>query len=697
MAYCSKCGQFVAEGAKFCSSCGSALDNIDSKSVRQQEFAGKIIKCPSCGTEIPSFTAFCPGCGHEIQSDRVSNAFKNFTDQIGQCDAEIANAPDVPKTGWKSWGNWKKFGWVILNIYTFCIPLVIYLLLPFLGIGGNSSLTAGEKKKASLINNFVFPNDRESILEGLLYIKGQMSVLESGKIDRNTAHWIKIWKSKASQLFEKAEMMFKGDPIATDAYDDILASEKKVKKILLIRVLITVVIIALFVAFVFIRRGNLVLPKKTERPTITESSQTDDNQGIYTYQIRNYTGKNLASVGKSRNERLIDEYGNGSVRIVVVTENGMLIPSDSDLKKEYTVVAQNIEAGKNITMVHLRDSRGEPYSNLVDYQSYEELILYVAPVGEQGYAPQIIDIQPTLDRHIYHVRDYVGRNAASFGKSQNSDRIDGYGNAAIRLVFTSESGEYVDAGNLNELKKYVVVGQDIDPNTELRLEYETNSRGEEYDNLIRSQNYDEINLTVRVLDETIISQMPELNSTNSDTGDDDSEYTELTLKYKVIDGDNAEITGFSGTGNHATIDRKIDGHKVVRIGDKAFQDCTTLESVLFWADVESIGDYSFSGCTALKDISIPNETTYIGKHAFDGCENLSHLIIWGSPEIDDYAFCGCESITELSISHGTKRIGTHAFDGCKALTSVFVWDDNTVIEKDAFVNCPNLKDRPIQE
>lgn len=696
MAYCSNCGQFVADGVKFCSNCGSPMNNGEDRTKRQQEFAGKIIKCPACGTEIPSFTAICPGCGHEINSARVSTAIKDFTNQISQCDRAIANSPAEPKKGWKSWSGGKKVGWVFLNLFTFCIPLVIYLILPLLGIGSMSSLTPEEKNKAQLINNFAFPNDRENILEGLLYIKSQTESLASGKIDRNTWRWIKIWKNKASQLFERAEMMFKGDKIANDAYTDILASEKKVKKSLLIRVVIAVVVVALFTTFVFSRGGGTSYSKKAESPTITENAQTDDSKGIYTYQIRNYVGKNLASVGKFQNGQLIDEYGSGDLRIIVVSENGMLIPADSDLKKEYTVVAQNLESGTDITVVHLRDSRGKPYSNLVDYQSYDELILYVSPVGEQGYVPQITSIQPTLDRHIYHVRDYVGRNAASFGEDKNSNQIDEYGHGEIRIVFTSESGAYVDAGNLNELKKYIVVGQDIDPNTELKLEYETNSRGEEYDNLIRSQNYEEINLTVRPIDESIVSAMPDLETASS-SSNDDAEYTELAVKYKVISGDKAEITGFSGDGNHATINRKIDGHEVVGIGDKAFQDCTTLESVLFWADVKSIGDYAFSGCTALKEISIPNETTYIGKHAFDGCTNLSDLIIWGNPEIDDYAFCGCESITDLSISQGTKRIGTHAFDGCKALTSVIVWDDDTIIEKDAFANCPNLKDRPVQE
>lgn len=497
MAYCSNCGQFVEDGVKFCSNCGSPVMTED-RSKRQQEFAGRIIKCPACGTEIPSFTAICPGCGHEINSAMVSSAFKDFTNQISQCDTTIANSPAEPKKGWASWSKGKRFGWVILNIYTLCIPLLIYLLLPLLGIGGMSSLTPAEQKKASVINNFAFPNDRESILEALLYIKGQMSSLASGKIDRNTARWMKIWKNKATQLYERAEMMFKGDKIATDAYSVILASEKKVNRSLLIRVIIAAVLVAMFALFIFTRSASTTSSsKKAESPTLTENTQTDETKGIYTYQIRNYIGKNLASVGKVENERLIDEYGKGEINIIIVTENGTYISPEDEAKKEYSVVGQNVDAGTDITIVHQRDSKGEPYSSLVDYQSCEEIVLYVAPIGDKNYKPEYITILPTLDRHSYYIRDYVGRNAASFGKTDSSGRIDNYGEGEMRIVFTSENGKYVDPEDIDDLKNYIVVGQDMEPNTELTLEYETNSRGEEYDNLIRSQNYEEINLIVR--------------------------------------------------------------------------------------------------------------------------------------------------------------------------------------------------------
>ena len=417
---------------------------------------------------------------------------------------------------------------------------------------------------------------------------------------------------------------------------------------------------------------------------------------INTYEIRNYVGRNAATIGKEESGYQVDEYGSGELRIVFVTENGMfLLPANSELKKEYVVVAQNIPEKTSINIVHLTDSWGKPYSSLVDYQSYEEIILYVAPIGETTYTPTFVEPQPALDRHKFYVRDYVGKNAATFGAYSSNVRIDKYGAGQLKITFSTADGSFVDSADINELKKYVVVAQSITANTELQLEYEKDSKGKEYDTLIASQNYEQIELTVEKLPEEIISTMPEISASSS--GSSSSDKTELIVKYRVLTSKTAEISGFSGDGNHATIDSKIDGYEIVGIGASAFQDCTTLESVLFWADVKTIGDYAFAGCTSLKEISIPNETTSIGNHAFENCSNLVDLIIWGSPNIGDYAFAGCTSLVDVSISHGTETVGDYAFSGCSNLESVIVWDDNTRFGVNAFADCPKLKDRPIRE
>lgn len=175
------------------------------------------------------------------------------------------------------------------------------------------------------------------------------------------------------------------------------------------------------------------------------------------------------------------------------------------------------------------------------------------------------------------------------------------------------------------------------------------------------------------------------------------EYIEFDVKYNILSDGTAEVIGYSGEGNHATIDSEYNGHKVVRIADYAFADCATLKSVIIWAEIEEIGDYAFKGCQSLLDIDIPVETTYIGKSAFEGCTSLEFVFVWGNPDIESYAFAGCTSLTDFDIPAETKYVGDHAFDGCLSLTTVFVWGDKTEFGKNVFMNCPLLEDKPVED
>ena len=144
------------------------------------------------------------------------------------------------------------------------------------------------------------------------------------------------------------------------------------------------------------------------------------------------------------------------------------------------------------------------------------------------------------------------------------------------------------------------------------------------------------------------------------------------------------------------------GDNCKELGPSCFINCKNLEYVKMPKTCRVIGEYAFYGCENLKYVTcIDKNDCYpvfeYGAHAFDGCTNLSNLIIWGSPNIGEYAFTGCTSITSVSIDSDTKEIGAHAFDGCSNLESVIIWGDDTLVGKDAFANCPKLKDRPIQD
>lgn len=267
---CPDCGEVMKQSEAICNACGYELHSskFDSSNAsgttnsnqRQNEFKGKIIKCPNCGEVLKSFEGICPSCGHELSSVKMSASFKTFVDGITACDASIARSPIPPKKGFRTWSSRGKFWWVVLNIFTLCIPLAIYLIMPLLGIWGGSSFLPDEKRKAALIKNYAFPNDRESVLEILIYIKSQMAFIASGKIDRRAVHWASIWGHKAEQIDQKAEIIIKGDTISASVYSDIMMNWKKIKKSFGIRVSIAFAFIVVLIVVRTVSSGPFGLP-----------------------------------------------------------------------------------------------------------------------------------------------------------------------------------------------------------------------------------------------------------------------------------------------------------------------------------------------------------------------------------------------------------------------------------------------------
>ena len=100
---------------------------------------------------------------------------------------------------------------------------------------------------------------------------------------------------------------------------------------------------------------------------------------------------------------------------------------------------------------------------------------------------------------------------------------------------------------------------------------------------------------------------------------------------------------------------------VTSIGDGAFGDCCSLESITIPSSVTSIGDDAFGGCCSLESITIPNSVTSIGDCAFDQCSKLKSVEIPSSvTSIGRYAFCFCDLRT-ISIPEGIKSINEHVF------------------------------------
>ena len=226
----------------------------------------------------------------------------------------------------------------------------------------------------------------------------------------------------------------------------------------------------------------------------------------YTWYIQDYVGRNAASVGYTSwgGDRL-DRYGSGVLELIFVTEDGTYLDfEDESALRQYIVVDQSLKPNTEMKLVFQKDSKGKEYDNLVDYQSIATIDLKVRRLdgtmkGKAVDAPMVA-VKTSPDKYTWYMRNYVGKNVASFGyTSWGGDRMDAYGSGYIKLNFVADDGAYLDPENFEILKQYVVTRQDIKPNTQIRLTFMKDSKGNEYSNLVQSQTYESITLYVHQL------------------------------------------------------------------------------------------------------------------------------------------------------------------------------------------------------
>lgn len=252
MKFCQNCGTQLQPGARFCPNCGTptgqvanagagtnANQNANNASVRKQEFVGTIRKCPSCGAEVPAFAVTCPVCGHELNEDKVDKSVKEFFDKL-------ANYSDGYETEQDDQAKWKTYGVkYILFFFGACaimlsssieddldlprvIPIISGIVMITVGIFWKTSLTQQQQKKRNLIETFIVPNNKESVIEFLLLSCSQIQpganpITKEGK---NVSLWNKVWKTKIKQTIAKSNILFASDK---DSQEKVKAIRKQYK------------------------------------------------------------------------------------------------------------------------------------------------------------------------------------------------------------------------------------------------------------------------------------------------------------------------------------------------------------------------------------------------------------------------------------------------------------------------------------
>ena len=186
------------------------------------------------------------------------------------------------------------------------------------------------------------------------------------------------------------------------------------------------------------------------------------------------------------------------------------------------------------------------------------------------------------------------------------------------------------------------------------------------------------------------------------------------LAYTVNNG-KATITkcDWAITGD-AVIPDTLGGYPVVALGDNAFENCVSLNSITLPDSVQSVGYRALWGCDSMTGIfvsennpylssdekgvlfnkdktlliqapgaltgsyAIPQGVKEIGASAFEYCRQLTELTIpEGVQTIGDRAFTACTKLPVLNLPQSLQTIGEQAFSSCNVLTGIWVPEGNT--------------------
>ena len=164
--------------------------------------------------------------------------------------------------------------------------------------------------------------------------------------------------------------------------------------------------------------------------------------------------------------------------------------------------------------------------------------------------------------------------------------------------------------------------------------------------------------------------------------------------YTLDDANRATITGYSGNATALYIPGEIDGHEVVAIGDRAFENRTDLRTVMIPDSVIDIERMAFCGCSNLDNVTLSKNLEKMEERAFGNCEKITQIEIPKSLDIGGAwnagAFAGCANLKKVIFEKGTTKIASNLFSGCTGIEQINIPETVTEIKGYAFSGCTKL-------
>lgn len=330
------------------------------------------------------------------------------------------------------------------------------------------------------------------------------------------------------------------------------------------------------------------------------------------------------------------------------------------------------------------DKQATTASGTLDVGASTDLIV----VLDRATMPDEVDINLALanvhnaeDTHTLHItaqKDYVNGDievtpeGINFGFDLTTAKltIRNAGTGALQWAI-NDAPEYITFGDGQSTASGTL---ETGANTTLDLVLDRNSMPEELD----------ANMTVVNLHNENDTHTVHLTGIN--------EVAKNKIYYTTTNGQVTDIFETNVFGANIVSNEYVNGQGVITfsgditsVGERAFNGCTTLESIIIPEGVTSIGSKAFKNCAGLKSVQIPSTVTEIGDEAFYECDALTSVKLpAGLTSLGAQAFRYCRELLSINIPSGITEIKEHTFYDCYKLNNITLHEGLTTIGQWAF-------------
>lgn len=135
----------------------------------------------------------------------------------------------------------------------------------------------------------------------------------------------------------------------------------------------------------------------------------------------------------------------------------------------------------------------------------------------------------------------------------------------------------------------------------------------------------------------------------------------------------------------------FSGAPITSLPERAFENCTTVTSVVLPEGLKSVGYWAFKGASSLSNMNIPRGIERLEDSAFWGPTFSGDIVLDNLEYMGPHAFRGTQ-ITSLVIKGTLTSLNTDAaFFGCTQLEYMVLPDTVTTSGANTFTNCNKLK------